>query len=108
MRVLLACTGLSLTLPCLFSLAFGQGYAWDPSSLTVSVGDTVRWTWEAPYKVPLSYKVVSIPNPGSTSYEKGPIYSGPTGTAKGRTLSHHRSAHISFQLELKGKFHFTV
>ncbi|KAG7233114.1 hypothetical protein INR49_007467 [Caranx melampygus] len=27
---------------------YGRGYAWSPASLTVSVGDTVIWRWEAP------------------------------------------------------------
>nr|XP_046273956.1 PKHD1 like 1, tandem duplicate 1 [Scatophagus argus] len=62
---------------------YGQGYAWSPSSLTVFVGDTVWWRWEAPQFQSVGYRVYSVSSPGSTTYEGGPFNSGDTKTAKG-------------------------
>ncbi|KAM6974364.1 PKHD1 like 1, tandem duplicate 1, partial [Tautogolabrus adspersus] len=60
----------------------GQGYAWDPTSLTVCVGDTVKWRWEAPAFQKVGYRVCSVTAPGGTTCENGPFDSGdktPTG-----------------------------
>ncbi|XP_068189914.1 fibrocystin-L-like [Antennarius striatus] len=62
---------------------YGRGYAWDPSSLTVSVGDSVNWKWEAEVVRDQKFGIYSVPTPGSTNYEGGPIYSGNTRTSKG-------------------------
>ncbi|XP_065804470.1 fibrocystin-L [Labrus bergylta] len=54
----------------------GQGYAWDPTSLTVCVGDTVKWRWEAPAFQKVGYSVFSVTAPGGATYENGPFNSG--------------------------------
>lgn len=77
------CLTLELCVP-----AYGQGYAWSPASLTVFVGDTVMWRWEAPAFQKVGYRVFSVSSPSGTTYEGGPFTSGETKTDKGRTLSH--------------------
>lgn len=72
---------------CLCVPAYGQGYAWSPASLTVFVGDTVMWRWEAPAFQNVGYRVFSVPSPSGSAYEGGPLNSGNTKTAKGKILS---------------------
>ncbi|XP_036949440.1 PKHD1 like 1, tandem duplicate 1 isoform X2 [Acanthopagrus latus] len=62
---------------------YGQGYAWSPVSLTVSVGDTVMWRWEAPPFQQLEFGVFSVSSPSNTTYNQGPLNSGGTKTSKG-------------------------
>ncbi|XP_045915057.1 PKHD1 like 1, tandem duplicate 1 [Micropterus dolomieu] len=62
---------------------YGQGYAWSPASLTVFVGDTVMWRWEAPAFQRVGYRVFSVSSPSGTTYEGGPFNSGETKTGKG-------------------------
>ncbi|XP_051526679.1 fibrocystin-L-like [Myxocyprinus asiaticus] len=63
---------------------YGQGYAWSPSAIIASVGDTVVWRWEAPAFVPnLGYRVFSVSNPSSTDYDGISFKSGDTKTARG-------------------------
>nr|XP_055075128.1 fibrocystin-L-like [Misgurnus anguillicaudatus] len=67
-------------------MLYGQGYAWSPSALIVSVGDTVVWRWEAPAFVSdVGYRVFSLSSPSSTDYDhEGLVFnSGDTKTAKG-------------------------
>nr|XP_055075552.1 fibrocystin-L-like [Misgurnus anguillicaudatus] len=69
-----------------FHPVYGQGYAWSPSALIVSVGDTVVWSWEAPAFVSyVGYRVFSLSSPSSTDYDhEGLVFkSGDTKTAKG-------------------------
>ncbi|XP_043073568.1 PKHD1 like 1, tandem duplicate 1 [Puntigrus tetrazona] len=67
-----------------FHPVYGQGYAWSPSALIVSVGDTVVWRWDAPAFVPgLGYRVFSVSSPSSTNYDGVAFSSGDTQTAKG-------------------------
>ncbi|TKC41541.1 hypothetical protein EI555_014575, partial [Monodon monoceros] len=48
----------------------GLGYAWSPSVLNVSVGDTVTWHWQAhPYLRGIGYRVFSVSSPGSVIYD---------------------------------------
>ncbi|CAG5956366.1 unnamed protein product [Menidia menidia] len=54
-----------------------------PASLTVFVGDTVVWRWEAPAFQPVGYRVFSVSSPSGSTYEGGPINSGEAKTAKG-------------------------
>uniref|UniRef100_G3NDK3 PKHD1 like 1 n=1 Tax=Gasterosteus aculeatus aculeatus TaxID=481459 RepID=G3NDK3_GASAC len=63
--------------------SYGQGYAWNPASLTVSVGDAVTWRWEAPAFQKDAYRVWSVSSPSATTYDGGPLYSGDTKTAEG-------------------------
>lgn len=63
----------------------GQGYAWSPPSLTISVGDTVRWSWEAPLLLNTGYRVFSVSSPSGTTYEGGAFNSGDAKTAKGES-----------------------
>ncbi|NP_001305057.1 PKHD1 like 1, tandem duplicate 1 isoform X1 [Danio rerio] len=63
---------------------YGQGYAWSPSALITSVGDTVVWRWSAPAFVPgLAYRVFSVSSPSSTNYDGTTFSSGDTQTANG-------------------------
>uniref|UniRef100_A0A3B4ZUN2 PKHD1 like 1 n=1 Tax=Stegastes partitus TaxID=144197 RepID=A0A3B4ZUN2_9TELE len=62
---------------------YGQGYAWSPSSLTVFVGDTVMWRWEAPLFQKVGYRVFSVSNASSATPGRGPLNSGEMKTAKG-------------------------
>ncbi|XP_056273684.1 fibrocystin-L-like [Pseudoliparis swirei] len=62
---------------------YGLGYAWDPNSLTVLVGDTVKWRWEAPVFQGTAYGVLSVSSPSETTYDGGPLYSGDTNTPRG-------------------------
>ncbi|XP_029369318.1 PKHD1 like 1, tandem duplicate 1 isoform X2 [Echeneis naucrates] len=62
---------------------YGQGYAWSPASLTVFVGDTVMWHWEAPAFQRVGYRVFSVSSPSGTTYEGGPLFSGETKTDRG-------------------------
>ncbi|XP_062842250.1 fibrocystin-L-like [Trichomycterus rosablanca] len=63
---------------------FSQGYAWSPSALTASVGDTVVWRWEAPAFVQgLGYRVFSVASPSSTKFDGVAFNSGNNKTAKG-------------------------
>ncbi|XP_061597205.1 fibrocystin-L-like isoform X1 [Cololabis saira] len=64
-------------------LTQGPGYAWSPASLTVSVGDSVMWRWEAPAFLRVGYRVFSVSNPSGAAYEGGPLYSGDARTAEG-------------------------
>ncbi|KAM9737277.1 LOW QUALITY PROTEIN: PKHD1 like 1, tandem duplicate 1 [Menidia menidia] len=64
-------------------LTHGPGFAWSPASLTVFVGDTVVWRWEAPAFQPVGYRVFSVSSPSGSTYEGGPINSGEAKTAKG-------------------------
>uniref|UniRef100_A0A3B4U1D6 PKHD1 like 1, tandem duplicate 2 n=1 Tax=Seriola dumerili TaxID=41447 RepID=A0A3B4U1D6_SERDU len=63
--------------------SYGQGYAWSPASLTVSVGDTVTWRWEAPAFQRVGYRVFSVSSPSGTTYDGGAFTSGETKTDKG-------------------------
>ncbi|KAI2652983.1 Fibrocystin-L [Labeo rohita] len=67
-----------------FHPVYGQGYAWSPSALIASVGDTVVWRWDAPAFVSgLGYRVFSVSSPSSTNYDGIVFSSGNTPTAKG-------------------------
>uniref|UniRef100_A0A672GWY5 Polycystic kidney and hepatic disease 1 (autosomal recessive)-like 1 n=1 Tax=Salarias fasciatus TaxID=181472 RepID=A0A672GWY5_SALFA len=85
---------LSILITCSFNLNFlffscgsanRPGFAWSPSSLTVFVGDTVTWRWEAPPFSNFNYKVVSVSTPSSVEYNQGPLNSGEPKTS-GSTL----------------------
>ncbi|XP_058524528.1 fibrocystin-L isoform X1 [Ochotona princeps] len=48
----------------------GSGYAWSPSVLNVSVGDTVTWRWQAhPFLKGIGYRVFSVSSAGSVIYD---------------------------------------
>ncbi|KAM9050154.1 fibrocystin-L [Megaptera novaeangliae] len=67
----------------------GLGYAWSPSVLNVSVGDTVTWHWQAhPYLRGIGYRVFSVSSPGSVIYD-----------GKGFTNRREKSASGSFSYQ---------
>nr|XP_010954142.1 fibrocystin-L isoform X1 [Camelus bactrianus] len=67
----------------------GLGYAWSPSVLNVSVGDTVTWHWQAhPYLRGIGYRVFSVSSPGSVIYD-----------GKGFTNGREKSATGSFSYQ---------
>lgn len=54
----------------LFFPVHGSGYAWSPSVLNVSVGDTVTWRWQAhPFLKGIGYRVFSVSSAGSVIYD---------------------------------------
>ncbi|KAG9339164.1 hypothetical protein JZ751_024022 [Albula glossodonta] len=64
--------------------SYGEGYAWSPSSLLVSAGDTVVWRWETPSFISgVGYRVFSVSSPSSTTYDGLAFTSGDTKTASG-------------------------
>ncbi|XP_039709652.1 fibrocystin-L isoform X1 [Pteropus medius] len=67
----------------------GLGYAWSPSVLNVSVGDTVNWHWRAhPFLKGIGYRVFSVFSPGSVIYD-----------GKGFTNGREKSASGSFSYQ---------
>uniref|UniRef100_A0A673UX60 Fibrocystin-L n=1 Tax=Suricata suricatta TaxID=37032 RepID=A0A673UX60_SURSU len=67
----------------------GLGYAWSPSVLNVSVGDTVTWYWQAhPFLTGIGYRVFSVSSPGSVIYD-----------GKGFTNGREKSASGSFSYQ---------
>ncbi|TSK31508.1 Fibrocystin-L [Bagarius yarrelli] len=65
-------------------IALGQGYSWSPATVTVSVGDTVVWRWQAPAFVQgLGYRVFSVDSPSSTVFDGVTFNSGNSKTANG-------------------------
>ncbi|XP_042639560.1 fibrocystin-L [Orycteropus afer afer] len=67
----------------------GLGYAWSPSVLNVSVGDTVTWRWQAhPFLRGIGYRVFSVSSPGSVIYD-----------GKGFTSRRQKSAFGSFSYQ---------
>ncbi|XP_036732330.2 LOW QUALITY PROTEIN: fibrocystin-L [Manis pentadactyla] len=62
----------------------GLGYAWSPSVLNVSVGDTVIWHWQAhPFLRGIGYSVFSVSSPGSVIYDGKGFTNGREKTASG-------------------------
>ncbi|KAK1784753.1 hypothetical protein P4O66_003426 [Electrophorus voltai] len=67
-----------------FDFNYGQGYAWSPAVVMVSLGDTVVWSWEAlPFVFGLGYRVFSVATPSSTEFDGVTFNSGNTRTATG-------------------------
>ncbi|XP_075126263.1 fibrocystin-L-like [Leptodactylus fuscus] len=51
-------------------LVYGTGYAWSPSSLVISTGDTVVWRWNSqPFITGIGYRVFSVSSPGNFTYD---------------------------------------
>ncbi|KAM3928399.1 fibrocystin-L-like [Leptodactylus fuscus] len=49
---------------------YGTGYAWSPSSLVISPGDSVLWQWKPqPFITGIGYRVFSVSNPGNFTYD---------------------------------------
>ncbi|XP_040210792.1 fibrocystin-L-like [Rana temporaria] len=57
---------------------YGAGYAWSPSTLDISVGDTVVWTWNSqPLIMGIGYRVFSVSGPGNLTFDGNAFNSGP-------------------------------
>ncbi|KAI8520672.1 Fibrocystin-L [Branchiostoma belcheri] len=57
---------------------YGQGYAWSESLVIASVGDKVRWKWEAPDLAQgVAYSVQQTASASSTDYDGTGFFSGP-------------------------------
>jgi hypothetical protein len=70
----------------LISKAYGSGYAWSNTILTINSGDTVTWSWSPPSLVTgLSYQVVQVGDAASTSPLTNGFSSG-NATASGNKL----------------------
>ncbi|XP_019323389.2 fibrocystin-L isoform X1 [Panthera pardus] len=62
----------------------GLGYAWSPSVLNVSVGDTVTWHWQThPFLRGIGYRVFSVSSPGSVIYDGKGFMNGREKSASG-------------------------
>ncbi|XP_004431348.1 PREDICTED: fibrocystin-L [Ceratotherium simum simum] len=62
----------------------GLGYAWSPSVLNISVGDTVIWHWQAhPFLRGIGYRVFSVSSPGSVIYDGKGFMNGREKSASG-------------------------
>ncbi|XP_030644362.1 PKHD1 like 1, tandem duplicate 1 [Chanos chanos] len=78
---------------------YGEGYAWSPSAVLVSVGDTVIWQWEAPEFIQgLGYRVFSVSTPSSTVHDGVAFSSGDTKTPTGR---------FSYQFTVPGVYYYS-
>ncbi|XP_063307204.1 fibrocystin-L-like [Pelobates fuscus] len=65
-------------------LVYGIGYAWSPSRLDISIGDTVVWTWKAPsFITNIGYRVFSVSDPANVTYDGISFYSGDNSLASG-------------------------
>ncbi|XP_056378576.1 fibrocystin-L-like isoform X2 [Hyla sarda] len=48
----------------------GLGYEWSPSSLVISTGDTVVWSWQVlPFITGIGYRVFSVSDPANSTYD---------------------------------------
>nr|DBA24045.1 TPA: hypothetical protein GDO54_011748 [Pyxicephalus adspersus] len=57
---------------------YGVGYAWSPSRLDISVGDSVVWKWQPqPFMLGMGYQVFSVSDPGNLTYDGRTFFSGP-------------------------------
>lgn len=65
---------------------YGQGYAWEPSSLSLYVGDKVSWRWTTPSVSRQKYAVFSVSKPSGLQDEGGPFSSG-AATANGKMMN---------------------
>ncbi|XP_069478234.1 fibrocystin-L [Ambystoma mexicanum] len=64
---------------------YGLGYAWSPASMSILVGDTVTWQWDAPPFIPgVGYRVFSVSSPGSSIYDGEGFTSGDHRTGSGK------------------------
>uniref|UniRef100_A0A8C5WI58 Fibrocystin-L n=1 Tax=Leptobrachium leishanense TaxID=445787 RepID=A0A8C5WI58_9ANUR len=56
---------------------YGFGYAWSPSRLDISVGDTVVWSWNTQALIQdIGYRVFSVSDPANVTYDGKGFYSG--------------------------------
>ncbi|KAE8599477.1 hypothetical protein XENTR_v10017204 [Xenopus tropicalis] len=63
---------------------YGSGYAWLPSSLYISLGDTVVWTWQPqPFLTGIGYRVFSVSDPANVTYDGKTFISGNTKSLSG-------------------------
>ncbi|XP_031760464.1 fibrocystin-L [Xenopus tropicalis] len=63
---------------------YGSGYAWLPSSLYISLGDTVVWTWQPqPFLTGLGYRVFSVSDPANVTHDGKTFISGNTVSPSG-------------------------
>ncbi|XP_070248855.1 fibrocystin-L [Myotis yumanensis] len=77
--------------------AHGLGYAWSPSVLNVSVGDTVTWHWQAhPFLTGIGYRVFSVSSPGSVTYDGKGFMNGREKSASGSFLYQFTSPGIHY------------
>ncbi|XP_018426208.1 PREDICTED: fibrocystin-L [Nanorana parkeri] len=57
---------------------YGVGYAWSPSRLDISVGDTVVWNWNSQSLIlGIGYRVFSVSDAGNITYDGRTFISGP-------------------------------
>ena len=67
-----------------FDSELGVGFAWEPSSLQVKVGDFVHWKWSTPENVDgLSYKIEQTLDALKNKSKNNGFNSGGEGTGNG-------------------------
>ncbi|KAM5157489.1 fibrocystin-L [Mantella aurantiaca] len=65
-----------------YNANFGFGYAWYPSRLDISVGDTVVWNWKTqPFILYTGYRVYSVSDAANITYDGLYFTSGPRVTS---------------------------
>ncbi len=65
-------------------LAFGVGYAWNPSTLEIKLGDIVRWSWTtSSFVVGIGFRVQQTESPLSLEYNGQGFNSGVDKSANG-------------------------
>lgn len=68
------------------SLEFGKGYFWTPNEITITRGDTVKWTWWYPSWVNgFKLRIEETASSSSFQYKPGGFRSGLTGSKQGKT-----------------------
>lgn len=70
-----------IVLPFYFSFNedYGLGYSWNPSSVTIHVGDTVEWSWTGT-RFTTRRNVVQVSGPEATVYDGSGFRSDPSVT----------------------------
>uniref|UniRef100_A0A8C5QTU9 Fibrocystin-L n=1 Tax=Leptobrachium leishanense TaxID=445787 RepID=A0A8C5QTU9_9ANUR len=76
---------------------YGFGYAWSPSRLEISVGDTVVWTWNTQALIQdVGYRVFSVSEPASLTYDGKGFYSGNNRLSSGIFSYHFTSPGVYY------------
>ncbi|XP_073535878.1 fibrocystin-L [Phyllobates terribilis] len=77
---------------------YGVGYAWSPSQLVISTGDTVVWQWYSqPMILGIGYRVFSVSDPANLTYD-GISFNSGTRVASG---------FFSYQFSFPGTYYYS-
>ncbi|XP_048254094.1 fibrocystin-L-like [Haliotis rufescens] len=77
---------------------FGYGYAWNPSSVEVNVGDSVKWSWTTPKWVSgIGYRIAELMNASTTVEKTNGVTSGSVKVPNGQ---------YQYKFGAAGNFHY--